>query len=100
MSMFSKLKQFKDLRSQAKTLQSKLATEVVEASAAWGKIKMAMNGNQEVLSVTVDVELLSSKEKIEGAIKDVVNDAIKKVQRVMAEKLRNDPNFKMPGLTS
>lgn len=98
--MFSKLKQFKDMRSQAKTLQSKLAAEVVEATAAWGKIKMTMNGNQEVLSVTVDAELLSNKEKIERAIKDVVNDAVKKVQRVMAEKLRNDPNFKMPGLTS
>lgn len=97
--MFSKLKQFKDLRGQAKSLQAKLATEVVEASAAWGKIKMTMNGNQEALSVTIDPELLTSKEKMEGAVKDVVNDAVKKVQRVMAEKLRNDPNFKMPNFS-
>ncbi len=96
--MFSKLKQFKELRSKAKTLQSALAEEKVEASAAWGKIKMVMNGNQEAQSVTIDPELLANKEKLEGAIKDVTNEAIKKTQRVMAEKMRQDGGFKMPGM--
>lgn len=97
--MFTKLKQFKDLRAKAKTLQSSLAEEKIEASAAWGKIKMVMDGNQEVKSVTVDPELLTNKEKMETAIKDVVNEAVKKVQKVMAEKLRKDGNFNFPGLS-
>lgn len=95
--MFSKLKQFRDLRSQAKTLQNTLAGEKVEASAAWGKIKMVMNGNQEVQSVTIDPEMLGNKEKLEGAIKDVTNEAVRKVQKIMAEKVRQG-GFKMPGL--
>lgn len=97
--MFNKLKQFKKLRDKAKILQNSLAEEKIEASAAWGKIKMVMDGNQEVKSVIIDPELLTSKEKTEIAIKDVVNDAVKKVQKVMAEKLRKDGNFNFPGLS-
>lgn len=97
--MFEKLKQFKDLRTKAKSLQNILAEEKVEGSAAWGKIKMAMNGNQEVLSVTIDQELIGNKEKLEGAVKEVANDAIKKAQKVMANKMMKDGSFKMPGLS-
>ncbi|KKR48675.1 MAG: hypothetical protein UT86_C0003G0004 [Candidatus Magasanikbacteria bacterium GW2011_GWC2_40_17] len=96
--MFEKLKQFKDLREKAKDIQSKLAEEKVLATAAWGKIKMEMNGNQEVLSVSVDEELLASKSKIEDAIKEVTNEAIKKAQKVMADKMMKDGGFKMPGM--
>lgn len=95
--MFSKLKQFKELRRQAKTLQSTLSEEKIEASAAWGKIKMVMDGNQEVQSVIVDPELLSRKEKLEEAIKEVTNEAVKKAQRKMAEKIKQG-GFKMPEL--
>ena len=94
--MFEKLKQFKDLREKAKNLQGILAEEKVEGSAAWGKLKMVMNGNQEVLSVSVDAELLNDKNKLQDAIKEVTNDAIKKAQKVMANKMMQDGGFKMP----
>lgn len=96
--MFTKLKQFKEMRDKAKTLQNALADQKVEASAAWGKIKMVMNGNQKVLSVNVDPELLSNKEKMESAVKDVTNEAVQKVQKLMAETMRKDGGFKMPGV--
>ncbi|MEK9183383.1 MAG: YbaB/EbfC family nucleoid-associated protein [Patescibacteria group bacterium] len=96
--MFAKLKQFRDMRSKAKNLQNILADEKVEASAAWGKIKMTMNGNQTVESVTIDTELLADKEKLEKAVKEVTNEAIKKTQRVMAEKIKKEGGLNMPGL--
>ena len=40
--MFTKLKQFKEMRDKAKIIQNTLAEEKVEASAAWGKIKMVL----------------------------------------------------------
>ncbi|HDQ22616.1 MAG TPA: YbaB/EbfC family nucleoid-associated protein [Candidatus Uhrbacteria bacterium] len=88
--MFNKLKQFKDLRGQAKQMQSMLAQESAEGEASWGKIKVKINGNQEILSVTIDPELINqeNREKLESAIKDATNDAIKKIQRIMAEKMR------------
>ena len=95
--MFSKLKQVKELRDQAKKIQNTLADETVEATAAWGKVKMVMNGNQEVLSVTIDPELVVAEKKdtLEKAIKEVTNDSIKKVQKVMAQKVQ-----KMGGLSN
>lgn len=78
-------------------MQSMLAQESAEADAAWGKVKVKINGNQEVLDIQIDPELLTpdNKEKLQNAIKDATNDAIKKVQRIMAEKMRAS-GFKMP----
>jgi hypothetical protein len=91
MSMFSKLKEIKDLRSQAKTIQGLLADISVEASAAWGKVKIVMTGNQEVQSVTIDPELLSPAKKsdLEKAVAEAITEANKKAQKAMAEKVRS-----------
>ena len=101
MSMFSKLKEIKDLRSQAKTLQNALKDEHVEVTAAWGKVKVKMNGNQEVEAVEIDRELMSPEKKsdLEKAIKEAVNDANHKVQKIMAEKVRKSGGLNIPGLT-
>ncbi len=98
--MFEKLKQIKDLRSKAKQLQNVLGQESVEASAAWGKIKLTMNGNQEITLLDIDPELLnpSKKEDLENGIKEAVKDAIKKVQRIMAKKMQDMGGLDMPGM--
>lgn len=100
MSMFNKLKEIKNLRDQAKHMQSILAQESVETSAAWGKVKVKMNGNQEILSVEISPELLAPEHKseLEKAVQEALNDATKKVQRIMAEKLRKEGGFNLPGL--
>ncbi|MEK7073690.1 MAG: YbaB/EbfC family nucleoid-associated protein [Patescibacteria group bacterium] len=82
--MFSKLKQFK----QAKELHSKLSGERTEGSGGWGKVKMTMNGAMEVISVSVDPELLTpvSKEKLEAAIKEAGTNAVRSALQIMAKK--------------
>lgn len=91
MSMFSKLKQFKDLRDQAKKMQDTLAKESAEGTAAFGKIKIAMDGNLQVLSVHIDPELLvaDKQQKLQDGLKDAYNEAGKKIQRTMATKMRD-----------
>ncbi|HSD12310.1 MAG TPA: YbaB/EbfC family nucleoid-associated protein, partial [Patescibacteria group bacterium] len=88
--MFEKLKQFKDLREKAKTLQSALATEKVEGTAAWGKVKIEMDGNQQVTTVAIDDGLMaaSEKTKLQDGVKEALNDALKKAQRKMMEKMK------------
>jgi len=98
MTMFSKLKQFKDLRDQAKKIQDTLKDVSVEGSAAWGKIKVSMNGNQEVTAVSIDQELLADKAKLEDAVKEAYNDTVKKAQRAMADQMRKSGNLNIPGL--
>ncbi|MFH1565183.1 MAG: YbaB/EbfC family nucleoid-associated protein [bacterium] len=89
--MFNKLKQFKDLRDTAKELKNSLAEEIIEGSGGWGKIKIKIDGNQDIKSVEIDPEYLSpdKKEKLQNDIKDAFNDGIKKIQKVMAEKMKN-----------
>ena len=100
--MFTKLKQFKDLRTQANTLQSKLAEESVTVKAASDKIVMSLDGNLKMTAIAIDDELLSpdKKEKLQQGIKDAHDEAIKKIQRIMAVKMKEMgglPNI--PGLS-
>jgi len=87
--MFNKLKQFKDLRNQAKTMQNALADESVNVEK--GGVKINMDGNMKITNVKIIEE--KSKEKLEEAIKDSVNSAIKKTQRLMAEKMQKMGGF-------
>ena len=86
--MFNKLKQFKDLRGQAKKMEDELATVVSEGSAAWGKVKVLINGNKDICDVTIDPSMLDDAKKLEEAIKEASKDAKKKIQMKLAKKLQ------------
>ncbi len=97
MSLFSQLKQITDLKDQAKKLQKELELEVVDAEKSG--VKVTINGNQEIKKVEIiDQNLLGNKEKLENAIKDAVNESIKKVQMVMAKKMQTMEGLNIPGL--
>ncbi len=83
--MFSKLKQFQDLRSQAKTMQSALAQETITEEK--NGVKVVLNGNMEVVSISLNETL--SKSSQEEAVKNAFNEAIKRAQRLMAKKLQD-----------
>lgn len=99
--MLQKLKQFKDLRSQAKTLQSALAEESVTVKEAGDNIVLTMNGNLEVTGLAIDDSLLAPAQKtklIEG-IKSAHKEAMKKMQRIMATKMKEMGGFgNIPGM--
>jgi DNA-binding YbaB/EbfC family protein len=100
--MFNKLKQFKELRDQAKELQSKLSAESVTVNAAGNKVVLTMDGNLTLTGLAIDDELMSpdKKDKLTSAIKDAHSDAMKKMQRIMAMKMKEMgglPNI--PGLS-
>lgn len=83
--MFNKLKQLKDLRDKAKSIQSALSDEKITGDRHG--IKISMNGNMEVSSVVLEKEM--TKAELEKQLPDAINDTIKKAQRVMAEKMRS-----------
>ena len=97
--MFEKLKQFKDLRDQAKQLKNQLAHESVFIDK--DGIQLVMDGNQEALRIEVDPNLLTAenKEKLETLLCQAFNEATKKVQQLMVEKIRTSGNFNLPGLS-
>lgn len=91
--MFNKLKQFKDLRSQAKTMQDSLAQETI--SEEKNNVKIVLNGNMEVLEIKLNENL--SKNAQEETLKNCFNDALKRAQRLMAKKLQEMGGI--PGLS-
>lgn len=99
MSVFSKLKQFKDLRDQGKKLQDTLSQESITTESAFGKVKLTMDGTMNLTKVQIDSELLSAdkQDKLQTAIKDAHNDALKKIQRTVAMKMQ-ESGFEMPNL--
>jgi DNA-binding protein YbaB len=73
------------LRSQAKQMQNALAGESITIEKKG--IKLIMDGNMKISVLEIDPAL--SSEKIASDMKEVLNDAIKKTQRLMAEKMQS-----------
>lgn len=91
--MFSKLKQFRDLRGQAKTMQESLAKESV--SEEKNGVKITLNGNLELTAIEINPSL--DKNQHEEALKSCFNSAVKKAQRLMAKKMQEMGGI--PGLS-
>jgi DNA-binding protein YbaB len=92
--MFNKIKAIKDLRTQAKQVQNTLEDIVAEGEAAWGKVKVKMNGNQKVLDISIADELMADKAKLVESLKEAYADATKKLQKEMAGKMKDMEGLK------
>ena len=88
--MFSKLKQFKDLRDQGKKLQGALVGESVTTRTFGDKVVLTLDGNLAITGLAINPEVLTpdKKEKLENAIKEAHGDALKKMQRIIAGKMQ------------
>lgn len=100
MAIFSKLKQYKDLRDQAKSMQNALAQETVYADAHGGQVQVVMDGNQHLNGVQIDEQMMKPEKKatLEKAIQEAVNNAVKKAQMAMAKKAKEMGNLNLPGM--
>ena len=85
--MFNKLKQIKDIRSQAKELQSKLGDVMIVGKSQGGRVMITIDSNQKVQAVQIEEGLETSK--IEAGVKDAMNDAVKKLQKELASKMKD-----------
>lgn len=82
-------KQLQELMSQAKrqaeNLQKKMQETVVEGSAGGGAVKARMNGQKQVLGVSIDPETVKSGdvEMLQDLVTAALNDAVRKVDEAM-----------------
>lgn len=82
--MFNKLKQFQDLKNQAKQMQNSLAQETISYSNHG--INIVMNGNMEIIELTIEEN--TNSEKLAENLKNTLNSALKKAQKSMAQKMQ------------
>jgi len=84
------------MRDQGKKLQGALSGESVTTQS--GGVAVTLDGNMQMTGIAIDDELLNParKEKLQNSIKDAYGDALKKIQRIMANKMQAMGGF--PGL--
>lgn len=83
--MFDKLKQLQQL----KELRDSVAREKEEVERKG--IKVVINGKMEIEEVHLNSDL--SKEEQEEVLKECINEAMKKIQMVLAKKMSQMPGF-------
>ena len=83
-------------------IQEELAKETVEATAGGSAVTATMTGQQKLLSVKIDPEVVDPDdvEMLQDLIVAAVNDAITKSQELQAKRLSAlTGGLKIPGLT-
>ena len=104
--IFKKAQEFQGKMQEA---QKELALLKVEGSAGGGVVKVTANGNQEILNVVVDAELLKEQEKemLEELIVAAVNQALHNAKEEASKYMKNSAGdllggalsgFNIPGL--
>jgi DNA-binding YbaB/EbfC family protein len=88
--MFDKAKQLWELQKKAKEIQKELKETEIEAKAANGLVMVVVNGEQHVLSVDIDENLLKPENKhdLEKALTQAMSEAMSRAQAIAAEKMK------------
>jgi nucleoid-associated protein EbfC len=82
-------------------IQEELAKETVEATAGGGKVKATMTGQQKLVSVVIDPEVVDPDdvEMLQDLVVAAVSDALTKSQELQAKRLSAlTGGLKIPGL--
>jgi DNA-binding YbaB/EbfC family protein len=99
------LKQAQQFQTKIAKLQEELEDRTVEASAGGGMVTVVVNGRQELVSITIEPEVINSddKEMLQDLILAAINDGLSKAKEMVNEEMGkltrglNLPNI--PGLT-
>ena len=95
-------KMMKQAQQMQERLQRELAETEVEATAGGGMVTVIMNGQKQVLRLTIDPEVVSQDdvEMLQDLIMAAINDAQRKVDEAVAGKMGGMMGgLKIPGLT-
>ena len=98
------MKQAQQMQENMKKVQEQLATVEVEGQSGAGMVKVVMTCRHDVKRVTIDESLLKDdKDMLEDLVAAAVNDAVRRVEATVQEKMAGvtaglplPPGFKMP----
>jgi len=98
------MKQAQQMQDNMRKLQEQLATIEVEGQSGAGMVKVVMTCKHDVKRVTIDPSLLSDdKDMLEDLVAAAVNDAVRRVEATIQEKMAGltaglglPPGFNMP----
>ena len=74
-------KMLEGMQENANKLKADLESKTFSVKSGGGMVELSVNGNGEVVDLTIDDELLSDKESLQILIIGAINDANKMVQQ-------------------
>ena len=89
MGLIDKIKSINEMRKQAKQMEAVLATETVSGHSGGGKIKITIDGNQNIKSVEVAPEIAGDKSEIARHIRAALEDLFKQHKKMLQKKFGN-----------
>jgi len=95
------VKQAQEMQKKLAALQGEMQQRTVEATAGGGMVTVVANGKNEILSLKIDPEVVSRDdvEMLEDLVQAAVNEALRRVQEMMAEEMSKiTGGVRIPGL--
>jgi len=96
------MKQAQKMQAQMAKVQEELAQKTVEASAGGGMVTVVVTGKQEIMSITIEPEVIdaSDKEMLQDLVAAAVNEGLRKSQEMVSEEMKKiTGGLQIPGLT-
>ena len=100
-NMGKMMKQAQQLQQKMEKLQAEMADKTIEASAGGGMVKAVANGRQEIVSITIEKEVVDPEdvEMLQDLIVAAINDALAQSQRMVSEEMSKlTGGMNIPGL--
>jgi DNA-binding YbaB/EbfC family protein len=98
---FDMIKQAQQLKSKLDKAQKELAKTVIEAESGKGTVRVAVNGQQKILSIKISPDAMNpdKPQDLEKLIMKAINDATDKSQKMASKELKGlTGGLKIPGL--
>lgn len=96
------IKEAQKLQAQLEAMREEVAKKRVEATAGGGMVTVAANGNQEVVSIKIDPEVINptDAQMLEDLVLAAVNEALRKARELVAAEMgKLTGGLRIPGLT-
>jgi DNA-binding YbaB/EbfC family protein len=100
-NMKEMMRQAQSLQAKIGQLQSELATKEIEASVGGGMVKAVANGKPEIVSITIEKEVVDPEdiEMLQDLIVAAVNEALgRSKEMVEGEMAKLTGGLKLPGM--
>ena len=95
------MRQAQAMQDQMARLQEQAATKIAEGSAGGGMVTVKANGAMEIVSVTINPDVMKSGESelLQDMVVAAANDALRKAKDLMAGEMKAiTGGMKIPGL--
>lgn len=99
--MGNMMKQVQQMQAKMEAMQAEIAEKEVEGTAGGGMVKVLINGKNEILSVTIDPEVVDKDdiEMLQDLVTAAVNQAYQKIQELQSEMMSSiTGGMNIPGM--